>query len=105
MRLVKIPTSMNARSTRWFSRPIEVASRTTVPTSWSRMCPNRYWKSGDSGVVSTERGIGISSSPMRLPDVPITPTFAPSAILRRDSTMYDTEVFPLVPVTATMSMS
>lgn len=69
------------------------------------MCPRRYWKSGDSGVVRTERGIGMSSSPIRLPAVPITPTRAPSAILSTDSTMYETEVFPLVPVTATMSMA
>ena len=49
-------------------------------------------------------GIGISSSPIRLPAVPMTPTVAPSAIRSTDSTMYDTEVFPLVPVTATMSI-
>ena len=70
-----------------------------MPTPRSRMQPSRYWKSGDSGVVSTDRGIGISSSPIRLPAVPMTPTLAPSAIRSTDSTMYDTDVFPLVPVT------
>lgn len=68
------------------------------------MWPSRYCRSGDSGVVSTEGGIGIISSPIRLPAVPITPTEAPSEILSRDSTMEEMEVFPLVPVTATMSI-
>lgn len=36
--------------------------------------------------------------------VPMTPTFAPSEIRRTDSTMYDTDVLPLVPVIATMSI-
>lgn len=66
------------------------------------MHPSRYWKSGDSGVVSTDLGIGISSSPIRLPPVPMTPTLACSAILSTDSTMEETDVFPLVPVTATI---
>lgn len=83
---------------------MDVASRTTVPTPRSRMHPSRYCRSGDSGVVSTERGIGISSSPMRLPAVPMTPARAPSERRSTDSTMYETEVLPLVPVIATMSI-
>jgi hypothetical protein len=55
-------------------------------------------------VVSADLGMGISSSPIRLPAVPITPTLAPSAIRSTDSIMYDTDVFPLVPVMATMSI-
>ncbi len=64
-----------------------MASSTTLPVPWSRMRPRRYCRSGDSGVVSTEGGIGITSSPIRLPAVPITPTEAPSEILSSDSNM------------------
>ncbi len=69
------------------------------------MCPSRYWRSGDSGVLSTEGGIGMTSSPIRLPAVPITPTRACSASRSTDSVMYETDVFPLVPVMAIRSIA
>ncbi|CAM5615515.1 hypothetical protein SCYAM73S_02999 [Streptomyces cyaneofuscatus] len=82
-----------------------MASRTTLPAALSRIRLSRYWRSGDSGVESAEGGIGIGSSPIRLPAVPITPTRAPSASRSTDSTMYETEVLPLVPVIATRSIA
>jgi hypothetical protein len=76
LRLVKPTTVKRTPSTRPRRSAWLDTSMVTAVTPRSRITASRAWRSVASGVVRT---VATTSSPMRVPTVPITPVVWPAA--------------------------